>query len=72
MHTILREYFGKFSPVAPKVEGRITANSSWWIPTRRMGTSLVDQEKFDALGLDRINVRISAATGGTDIRHGTV
>ncbi len=28
MHTILREYFGKFSPVAPKVEGRITATDA--------------------------------------------
>lgn len=25
MHEILREYFGKFSPVAPRIEGRITA-----------------------------------------------
>lgn len=28
MHTILREYFGAFSPVAPKVEGRITATDA--------------------------------------------
>ena len=28
MHNILREYFGKFSPVAPKVEGRITATDA--------------------------------------------
>jgi len=28
MHTILREYFAKFSPVAPKVEGRITATDA--------------------------------------------
>ncbi len=28
MHTILREYFGKFSPVAPRVEGRITATDA--------------------------------------------
>jgi S-sulfosulfanyl-L-cysteine sulfohydrolase len=28
MHTILREYFGKFSPVSPKVEGRITATDA--------------------------------------------
>lgn len=28
MHTILRDYFGKFSPVAPKVEGRITATDA--------------------------------------------
>ena len=25
MHAILREYFGRFSPVSPKIEGRITA-----------------------------------------------
>jgi 2',3'-cyclic-nucleotide 2'-phosphodiesterase (5'-nucleotidase family) len=28
MHTILREYFAAFSPVAPKVEGRITATDA--------------------------------------------
>lgn len=28
MHNILREYFGAFSPVAPKVEGRITATDA--------------------------------------------
>ena len=28
MHNILREYFSKFSPVAPKVEGRITATDA--------------------------------------------
>ena len=28
MHTILRDYFGKFSPVAAKVEGRITATDA--------------------------------------------
>ncbi|MBL7955162.1 MAG: 5'-nucleotidase C-terminal domain-containing protein, partial [Flavobacteriales bacterium] len=28
MHTILRDYFAKFSPVAPKVEGRITATDA--------------------------------------------
>ena len=28
MHTILREYFAKHSPVAPKVEGRITATDA--------------------------------------------
>ncbi|HRF78477.1 MAG TPA: bifunctional metallophosphatase/5'-nucleotidase [Flavobacteriales bacterium] len=28
MHTILRDYFGAFSPVAPKVEGRITATDA--------------------------------------------
>lgn len=28
MHTILREYFAMFSPVAPKVEGRITATDA--------------------------------------------
>ncbi|HMQ74596.1 MAG TPA: bifunctional metallophosphatase/5'-nucleotidase [Flavobacteriales bacterium] len=28
MHAILREYFGRFSPVAPKVEGRITATDA--------------------------------------------
>ena len=28
MHNILREYFGVFSPVAPKVEGRITATDA--------------------------------------------
>jgi 2',3'-cyclic-nucleotide 2'-phosphodiesterase (5'-nucleotidase family) len=28
MHNILREYFAKFSPVAPKVEGRITATDA--------------------------------------------
>jgi hypothetical protein len=28
MHTILREYFGKFSPVSPKIEGRITATDA--------------------------------------------
>jgi 2',3'-cyclic-nucleotide 2'-phosphodiesterase (5'-nucleotidase family) len=28
MHNILREYFGEFSPVAPKVEGRITATDA--------------------------------------------
>lgn len=41
-------------------------------PYETNGYFLVDQEKFDALGIDHINVRISAATGGTDIRHGTV
>ena len=28
MHTILRDYFGQFSPVTPKVEGRITATDA--------------------------------------------
>jgi 2',3'-cyclic-nucleotide 2'-phosphodiesterase (5'-nucleotidase family) len=28
MHAILREYFARFSPVAPKVEGRITATDA--------------------------------------------
>ena len=28
MHNILREYFAEFSPVAPKVEGRITATDA--------------------------------------------
>ncbi len=28
MHNILREYFAAFSPVAPKVEGRITATDA--------------------------------------------
>lgn len=28
MHTILRDYFARFSPVAPKVEGRITATDA--------------------------------------------
>ena len=28
MHNILREYFGMFSPVSPKVEGRITATDA--------------------------------------------
>ena len=28
MHHILREYFGKFSPVAPRIEGRITATDA--------------------------------------------
>ena len=28
MHTILREYFGKFSPVAPTIEGRINATDA--------------------------------------------
>jgi 2',3'-cyclic-nucleotide 2'-phosphodiesterase (5'-nucleotidase family) len=28
MHNILREYFGEFSPVVPKVEGRITATDA--------------------------------------------
>ena len=28
MHNILREYFAEFAPVAPKVEGRITATDA--------------------------------------------
>jgi hypothetical protein len=28
MHSILREYLGAFSPVSPRVEGRITATDA--------------------------------------------
>jgi hypothetical protein len=28
MHNILREYLAKFSPVSPRVEGRITATDA--------------------------------------------
>lgn len=28
MHTILREYLGRFSPVSPRIEGRITATDA--------------------------------------------